>query len=61
MLFSEVDGTAAELWMAEDGHLLAAALSSDSTRSSAISADRPLPSVRNFPFFLKLRKDKFGD
>jgi|688.fasta_scaffold1353244_1 hypothetical protein len=58
MLFSEIDGTATELWMVEDEHLIAAALSSESTLSSAISADRPLPSVRKFHFQLKLKEDK---
>jgi hypothetical protein len=58
MIFSEVDGTTTELCMVGDEHLLAAALSSDSTLGFAISADRLLPSVRNFPFFLKLTEDK---
>ena len=58
ILFCEVEGTAIELWKIENDFLLAAALSSHSTQSSAISAAGPLPFVRNIEFFLKLKEDK---
>jgi hypothetical protein len=38
-----------------ESDLLATTFISASTRLSAISADKPLPSARNFGFFLKLK------